>query len=75
MKVSYDAEADALYIQFRELAPGSAECRPLSDEVIADYGPDGKIAGLEVLDASVVLGVGAQKLTIEVAPVAEPAPA
>ena len=55
MKISYDGEADALYIEFRSLEPGSAECRELTDEIVADYGPDGKLAGIEVLDASVVL--------------------
>jgi len=55
MKISYDAQVDALYIEFHPLAPGTAANRQLSDEVIADYGPDGKLAGLEILDASVVL--------------------
>ncbi len=56
MKISYDAKVDALYIEFHSLTPGTAENRQLADEVIANYGPDGKLAGLEILDASVVLG-------------------
>ena len=56
MKISYDAKVDALYIEFHSLAPGTAENKTLTDEVIANYGPDGKLAGLEILDASVVLG-------------------
>ena len=52
MKIHYDAEVDALYIEFHPLADGTAEARPLSDDLIANYGPDGKLAGLEILDAS-----------------------
>lgn len=71
MKISYDAEVDALYIEFRLLAPGTADNRQLTDEVIANYGPDGKLAGLEILDASQVLGRSAQEraLVFQVEPV------
>ncbi len=61
MKISYDAQVDALYIEFHSLAPGTAENRQLTDEVVANYGPDGKLAGLEILDASVVFGQTAQE--------------
>lgn len=56
MKIEYDPEVDALYIEFRPVAPGTADNRPLSEDVTADYGPDGKLVGLEILDASAVLG-------------------
>ena len=56
MKISYDAKVDALYIEFYPLAPGTAENKLLTEEVIANYGPDGKLAGLEILDASSLLG-------------------
>ena len=69
MKINYDTEVDALYIEFRELAPGSAENRVLSEDVIANYGPDGKIAGLEILNASIVLGDTLKKVIVEVNPV------
>ena len=68
MKITYDAEADALYIEMRPLAEGTAQCRELSEEIMADYGPDGKLAGIEILDASVVLGDDPQRLVLEVAP-------
>jgi hypothetical protein len=32
MKIYYDAEVDALYLEFRQLEPGTAEPRPLSDD-------------------------------------------
>jgi uncharacterized protein YuzE len=51
MKIRYDVEADAMYLELRPLEPGTAECRELTHEINADYGPDGKLAGLEILDA------------------------
>ncbi len=71
MKITYDAEADALYIELHPLAPATAETRDLTDDIVADYGPDGKLAGLEILDASAVLGEDPQRLVLEVAPVLE----
>ena len=68
MKIAYDPEADALYIELHPLAPGLATCRDLAEDIIADYGPDGALAGIEILDASVVLGDATQHLSIEVAP-------
>jgi uncharacterized protein YuzE len=68
MKIHYDAEVDALYIEFRPLASGTAENRPLSEEVTANYGPDGRLAGLEILDASITLGENLKKLVFEVSP-------
>jgi hypothetical protein len=41
----------------------------LGDEVTANYGPDGRLAGLEILDASVLLGEDLKKLVFEVSPV------
>ncbi|HZQ11104.1 MAG TPA: DUF2283 domain-containing protein [Anaerolineae bacterium] len=55
MKISYDTEADALYIEFQPLAPTTAQNRQLTDELIADYAPDGQLAGIEILDAGRVL--------------------
>jgi len=69
VRIEYDPEVDALYIQFRPVAPGAAENRAVSDDVTADYGPDGKLVGLEILDASVVLGEEAGRVVVEVAPV------
>jgi uncharacterized protein YuzE len=72
MKIRYDAEVDALYIELRPLSPGTAECRELTPEITADYGPDGRIAGLEILDASQVLGEESHKVVLELSPVALP---
>ncbi len=72
MKIHYDAEVDALYIELHPLADGTAEARPLSDELVANYGPDGKLAGLEILDASQMLGQGEGRLVLEIAPALAP---
>ena len=72
MKIHYDAEVDALYIEFHPLADGTAEARPLSDELVANYGPDGKLAGLEILDASQVMGQEEGRLVLEIAPALAP---
>ncbi len=51
MKVTYDKEADALYIQ---LLKGEYECRVvrLTDDVALDFAAGEKLVGVEVLGAS-----------------------
>lgn len=66
MKVTYDPESDALYLELRPLAPGTADNRPLSDDITIDYGPDGKIAGIEIIDVSAVLGEDLSRVTLEI---------
>lgn len=68
MRISYDVQVDALYIEFHPLAPGTAEARQLTDEIIANYGPDGRLAGIEILDASQTLQKVNDRLVFEVAP-------
>jgi uncharacterized protein YuzE len=57
MKISYDAEIDALYIRLLE---GKHECRSvrLSEEVALNIGAGEKLVGIEILDARSVLGPG-----------------
>lgn len=65
MKIHYDKEADALYIEFSPLEPGTAENRDLSEDIIANFGPDGRLAGLEILGAHTLLGdEGLKEITI-----------
>ena len=68
MKVSYDAEVDALYIQFREVRDGSVETREISDGVSVDFGADGKLVGIEVLEAGAMLGDSAHQVIMELVP-------
>lgn len=68
MKITYDVQADALYIELHALAPGTATCRDRTEEIVADYGPDGRLAGLGILDASVLPGEEPQRMVLDVAP-------
>ncbi|HPI20393.1 MAG TPA: DUF2283 domain-containing protein [Candidatus Kapabacteria bacterium] len=52
MKLLYDKEVDALYIEFKQIIDGSASTDDLSDYISINYDVDGKIAGIEILDAS-----------------------
>lgn len=40
MKIYYDASVDALYLEFRELKPGTAETREISEDIIANLTMD-----------------------------------
>ncbi|MCC3453745.1 DUF2283 domain-containing protein [Microcoleus sp. PH2017_08_TRC_O_A] len=57
MKISYDSEIDALYIR---LVEGKHECRTLqlTDEIALNIGENELLVGIEVLDATQVLGSG-----------------
>ena len=49
MKITYDPEADALYIRFKE---AQVRTEHWSESVAADYDADGHLCGIEILDAS-----------------------
>jgi len=51
MKITYDPEVDAMYIQFAGEATGVTTQR-ISEEVAMDFAPDGTVVGIEILDAS-----------------------
>lgn len=48
MKITYDPEVDALYIQFIETTVTTEQ---LADGIAADYDKEGRLAGIEILDA------------------------
>ncbi len=48
MRITYDSEVDALYIRFIETTVTSQH---LAEGVAVDYDDDGRIAGIEILDA------------------------
>jgi uncharacterized protein YuzE len=50
MKVIYDSETNTLDLIFREVPV--AESDEVQDGIIIDYGQDGKLVSIEVLDAS-----------------------
>ena len=51
MKISYDAEVDAMYIRFGD-EKVQVTTQRLSEDVAVNYSPDGRIVGIEILDAS-----------------------
>ncbi len=51
MKVAYDPEVDALYIRLSD-DPAEVTTRPFSETVALNSAPDGRIVGIEILDAS-----------------------
>jgi len=48
MKISYDSEVDVLYIQFLET---TVSTQALAEGIAADYDQEGRLAGIEILDA------------------------
>ena len=50
MKITYDPEADALYIELRDARP--SDSMDIEEGVTAELDDQGHIIGLEVLDAS-----------------------
>lgn len=53
MKISYDAEVDALSITFRET---TVTTKQLAEGIAADYDSTGQLVGIEILDAVKRLG-------------------
>ncbi len=53
MKISYDREVDALYIRFKETP---VTTKHLGEGIAADYDSEGRLAGIEILDAMKRLG-------------------
>ena len=51
MKITYDREADALYIRLRE-TPDHVEVTRVSEDVACDLDSEGNVAGIEILRAS-----------------------
>ncbi len=50
MKVSYDKEVDALYIQLSDLVPDGVS--EMKDGINLDMTKDNKIVGIEIIEAS-----------------------
>ena len=55
MKIEYDQEADALYIQLRAVEPD--DNIDIEEGVTVDLDKEGHIIGIEILDASERLGL------------------
>jgi len=48
MRITYDSEVDALYIRFLEMPVRTEE---VGEGIALDYAEDGRLAGVEILDA------------------------
>ncbi|MCX8028128.1 MAG: DUF2283 domain-containing protein [Thermodesulfovibrionales bacterium] len=48
MRITYDSEVDALYIRFIET---TVTTKNIDEGIAIDYDADGRIAGIEILDA------------------------
>jgi YD repeat-containing protein len=48
MRITYDSEIDALYIRFIEATVTS---KHVAEGIAVDYDAEGRIAGIEILDA------------------------
>ena len=55
MKLSYDPEADALYITLK--GHGADHTARIGPDIAVDYGPDGEVHGIEILSASEHVGI------------------
>lgn len=53
MRITYDQEVDALYIRFQET---TVTTKHLAEGIAADYDSEGRLAGIEILDAMKRLG-------------------
>ena len=53
MRITYDSEVDALYIRFIET---TVTTNHVAEGIVVDYADDGRIAGIEILDAAKRLG-------------------
>jgi uncharacterized protein YuzE len=72
MRITYDAEVDALYIRFRETTTTTKE---LGEGIAVDLDAEGRLVGIEVLDAVDRLGDtdAFRQVTLEGVALAEPA--
>lgn len=72
MKITYDAEVDAIYIRFQDTTVTTKE---LGEGIAVDLDADGKLAGIEILDAKKRLAVSDpfRQITLEDIALAHPA--
>ena len=48
MKITYDQDVDALYIQFKKT---TVTTKQVAEGIAIDYDAEGRLAGIEILDA------------------------
>ncbi|HHE47880.1 MAG TPA: DUF2283 domain-containing protein [Candidatus Acetothermia bacterium] len=60
MRIEYDPDRDLLYIWFGVVGAKAARTLTVAPGVHADFDAHGKLVGLEVLDATEILGKSVQ---------------
>ena len=50
MRIDYDQDHDTVYIRLHE-TPRTVESDEIEPGVIVDYGPEGQVVGVELMDA------------------------
>jgi uncharacterized protein YuzE len=65
MKVTYDKEVNAVYIQFKDESISESD-EDKNGGIIIDYAADGSVVGIEVLNASEKLSLPVEPDYIEV---------
>jgi len=56
MRIEYDPVRDLLYMYFASLDAKASETITVAPGVHADFGRNGKLLGIEVIDASQIIG-------------------
>lgn len=56
MRIEYDPKRDLLYIYFSQARSKAAETRTITPGVHADFDRKGALIGIEVIDASEIIG-------------------
>ncbi|MFO7772826.1 MAG: DUF2283 domain-containing protein [Dehalococcoidia bacterium] len=56
MRIEYDPTRDLLYLYFASPEVKAAETVTVAPGVHVDFGKDGKLLGIEVIDASEIMG-------------------
>ena len=70
MRITYDRDVDALYVEFRPAGPEGVETKEASEGINLDFGADGKLVGIEILDASARSGADLGRVVLELRPAA-----
>ena len=60
MKIEYDSRSDLLYVNFAANSVKAARTETVAPGVHIDFDREGRVIGIEVLDASEVLGSNPQ---------------
>lgn len=56
MRIEFDPERDLLYIYFADPQTKAAQTVTVAEGVHADFDRDGKLIGIEVIEASKIMG-------------------